>query len=151
MKNYRFGNLELKEMAKLAPLSEEKRRLHREARLAEHGWKQREIILVEGDELPEGVDEKAVRYIPKTHPFALSQQEKEEEWSEEVIKRRLNQRRGRPEKKRLEAERHLRGLRRGFVGEEETKSEKGWGEEFLPPVGCSILHHEILFYFMPKI
>ena len=51
VKAYRVGNFELKEVDKLPRLTEEKKKLHREARMAEHGWKQKEVVLVEGDEV----------------------------------------------------------------------------------------------------
>lgn len=107
VRDYKIGDSELKEVGYLPPLSEEKRRQHREARMREHGWKKLEMVLVEGDTIPEGVDAKAVRFIPRKHPFALNQSEKTEEWSEEVVRRRLKQRRGRPEKDREEARKRL--------------------------------------------
>ena len=40
--------------------------------LKEHGWLKPQVILVEGDPVPEGVDPRTVRFIPAKHPFALA-------------------------------------------------------------------------------
>eukprot|EP00897_Mesotaenium_endlicherianum_P009348 jgi/Mesen1/8441/ME000475S07703 len=107
VRSYEIDNTRLAEFEPLPPLSEEKIRRHRELRMAEHGWKKPEATLVEGDAVPPGVDPKAVRYIPRKHPFALAQDEVQEKLTEEVILRRLKQRSGRPEKEKEEIQRRL--------------------------------------------
>lgn len=98
VRDYKLGNAQLVELEPLSPLTEEKRRYHRELRRKEHGWKKPEHVLVEGEPIPEGIDPMTVRFIPKKHPFALSSDDAEEPWSEDTARRRLRQRRGRPEK-----------------------------------------------------
>ncbi|CAI7824724.1 unnamed protein product [Closterium sp. NIES-53] len=122
VRNYRIGNATLVELEPLPPLTNEKMEYHRQQRRKEHGWKKPELVLVEGDPVPEGVDPMTVRFIPRRHPFSLNQGEGEEELSEEVARRRLMQRRGRPEKEQERSRRQLERLRREV--EERDRVEK---------------------------
>ncbi|CAI7834414.1 unnamed protein product [Closterium sp. NIES-54] len=63
----------LVQMEPLPPLTAEKMEFHRQQRQKEHGWKKPQVVLVEGDPVPDGVDPMTVRFIPRRHPFALNQ------------------------------------------------------------------------------
>lgn len=124
VKNYKFGNAKLVEVEPLAPLSDEKIRYHRELRRKEHGWKKPELVLIEGESIPEGVDPMTVRFIPKKHPFALNKNETEEDWSEDVARRRLRQRSGRPEKEQQRSRQQLDRLRREMEAKEAALKQR---------------------------
>ncbi|GJP36419.1 hypothetical protein CLOM_g20929 [Closterium sp. NIES-68] len=124
VRNYRIGNATLVELEPLPPLTSEKMEYHRQQRRKEHGWKKPELVLVEGDPVPEGVDPMTVRFIPRRHPFSLNQGEGEEELSEEVARRRLMQRRGRPEKEQERSRRQLERLRREVEEKDRLEREE---------------------------
>ncbi|GJP51902.1 hypothetical protein CLOM_g11030 [Closterium sp. NIES-68] len=127
--NYRIGNSMLVEMEPLPPLTAEKMEFHRQQRQKEHGWKKPQVVLVEGDPVPEGIDPMTVRFIPRRHPFALNQDESEEQLSEEVARRRLKQRRGRPEKEQERSRRQLQQLRQEVEGRERRAVDSDAGRD----------------------
>ncbi|CAI5518743.1 unnamed protein product, partial [Closterium sp. Naga37s-1] len=127
--NYRVGNTMLVQMEPLPPLTAEKMEFHRQQRQKEHGWKKPQVVLVEGDPVPDGVDPMTVRFIPRRHPFALNQDESDEILSEDVARRRLKQRRGRPEKEQERSRRQLQQLRQEVDGRERIVEERGPGRE----------------------
>lgn len=129
VRDYSVDNAVLTEVEPLAPLSEERMRAARVARMREHGWQKPKVVLVEGDPVPEGIDPRAVRFIPQRHPFALPQSQADEEWSEDVVRRRLRQRRGLPEKERELSQRRLARLRAEQAGLEGAAAAKAASKE----------------------
>eukprot|EP00850_Spirogloea_muscicola_P009772 SM000055S18306 [mRNA] locus=s55:669843:671630:- [translate_table: standard] len=87
-------------------LTTEDMAMQRERRRKVMRWQKTDMILVEGQALPAGIDPARVRWIPEKSPFAwMNGSEEATPEIEALIKRRLRQQTGRPEKaKQLELE-----------------------------------------------
>eukprot|EP00250_Pteridium_aquilinum_P017659 c23724_g1_i1 orf=169-1176(+) len=96
-------------------LTEEKMTSHQNRRVQAYQWKRPTVFLVEGDQIPDGVDPDTVRWIPPNHPFATAKND----FDEVAAEKNVYQTRGVPSRVRAEHE----ALRRRMMEAAEKEPE----------------------------
>ncbi|KAH7280969.1 hypothetical protein KP509_36G023000 [Ceratopteris richardii] len=81
-------------------LTREKMLNHQNRRIQAYQWKRPTVFLVEGEQIPDGVDPDTVRWIPPNHPFATARND----FDEAAAEKNVYQTRGVPSRVRAEHE-----------------------------------------------
>lgn len=96
-------------------LTEDKMLSHQNRRVQAYQWKRPTVFLVEGEQIPVGVDPDTVRWIPPNHPFATARND----FDEVAAEKNVYQTRGVPSRVRAEHE----AMRKRMMEAAEKESE----------------------------